>query len=180
MTPDSYAQFQPRTSTDVGPDAEFEMTGEVHLVCAAVTIAYVAALRLAARFRSLGDDFEEVREMIARVVIEQAFVPYQGPGVDCITVTLPVQDVSSRLEREPRVEAVALLASTQSSPRWLLRAHSSSRRRMFARRIAASAAIPARMRSERGECLTLCAKADAFFTRPRNSSCSPPASRSDT
>lgn len=108
MTPNSCTQFQPGTSTDVGPDAEFEMTDEeVHLASAADTIGYVAAVRLADRFRALYDDLEEAREMIAQVVIEQAFVPYLEPDGDCITVTLPLQDTFSRhdgLDRRAALE----------------------------------------------------------------------------
>lgn len=48
--------------------------------------------------------------------------------------------------------------------------HSMSRRSMSARSMTASAAIPALTRSASGECFTLCARAEAFFSSPRSSS----------
>lgn len=48
--------------------------------------------------------------------------------------------------------------------------HSMSRCSMSARSMTASAAIPALTRSALGECFTLCARAEAFFSSPRSSS----------
>lgn len=71
---------------------------EVHLASAADHLGYVASRRLTDRLPVPYDALEEAREMIARVVIEQAFVPFQNPDAGCIGVTLPLSATLNRVE----------------------------------------------------------------------------------